>query len=44
MKTPDTHRAGLITAVLAGLVLTPLVLPWRHIAHHCFREPAERFR
>ncbi len=45
-------RAGAITpavqataeACLMGLVLTPLVLPWRYIAHHYFRKPAERFR
>jgi hypothetical protein len=27
-----------------GVVLTPLVLPWRYIAHHYFRKSAERFR
>ncbi|MDT9002444.1 hypothetical protein RQP53_24395 [Paucibacter sp. APW11] len=45
-------RAGAITpavqgtaeACLMGVVLTPLVLPWRYIAHHYFRKPAERFR
>jgi len=31
-------------ACLMGVVLTPLVLPWRYIAHHYFRKPAERFR
>ena len=33
-----------VVACLAGVVLTPLVLPWRYIAHHYFRKPAERFR
>ena len=45
-------RAGAVTpavqgtaeACLAGVVLTPLVLPWRYIAHHYVRKPAERFR
>ncbi|MBC7375848.1 MAG: hypothetical protein H7346_00225 [Burkholderiaceae bacterium] len=31
-------------ACLMGVVLTPLVLPWRYIAHRYFRKPAERFR
>lgn len=35
---------GTAVACLAGLVLTPLVLPWRHIAQHYFRKPAERWR
>ena len=35
---------GTAAACLMGLVLTPLVLPWRYIAHHYFRKPAERFR
>ncbi len=35
---------GTAEACLMGLVLTPLVLPWRHIRHHYFRKPAERFR
>ncbi|OYU25453.1 MAG: hypothetical protein CFE41_21265 [Burkholderiales bacterium PBB2] len=45
-------RAGALTpgvessfyACLMGVVLTPLVLPWRYIAHHYFRKSAERFR
>jgi len=35
---------GTAVACLAGIVLTPLVLPWRHIASHYFRKPAERWR
>jgi len=31
-------------ACFMGVVLTPLVLPWRFIAHHYFRQPAERWR
>ncbi|MCV2358485.1 hypothetical protein LNV08_05800 [Paucibacter sp. TC2R-5] len=31
-------------ACLAGVVLTPLVLPWRYIVHHYFRKPAQRWR
>ena len=31
-------------ACLMGVVLTPLVLPWRYIVHHYFRQPAERWR
>ena len=36
--------AANFVACLMGVVLTPLVLPWRYIAHHYFRKPAERFR
>lgn len=35
---------GTAMACLMGIVLTPLVLPWRHLAHHYFSKPAERFR
>lgn len=35
---------GTAVACWAGLVLTPLVLPWRYIVHHYVRKPAERFR
>jgi len=35
---------GTVEACVMGLILTPLVLPWRYIAHHYFRKPAERFR
>lgn len=35
---------GTAEACLMGIVLTPLVLPWRHIAQHYFRKPAERWR
>lgn len=35
---------GTAEACLMGLVLTPLVLPWRYIVQHYFRKPAERFR
>ena len=31
-------------ACLAGIVITPLVLPWRYIAHHYFRKPGQRWR
>jgi len=31
-------------ACLMGVVLTPLVLPWRYIVQHYFRKPAERWR
>lgn len=40
--TPAVQETAL--ACLMGMVLTPLVLPWRYIAHHYFRKPAERFR
>jgi hypothetical protein len=36
--------AGNFFACLMGVVLTPLVLPWRHIVHQYCRKPAERFR
>jgi hypothetical protein len=35
---------GSFYACLAGVVLTPLVLPWRYIAHHYFRKPAQPLR
>ncbi len=31
-------------ACLAGVVITPLVLPWRYIAHHYFSKPGQRWR
>jgi hypothetical protein len=31
-------------ACLAGIVITPLVLPWRYIAHHYFSKPGQRWR
>ena len=31
-------------ACLAGVVITPLVLPWRYIVHHYFRQPGQRWR
>lgn len=45
-------RAGAITPSVAetafactmGVVLTPLVLPWRYIVHHYFRKPGQRWR
>lgn len=40
--TPAVQETAL--ACLMGMVLTPLVLPWRYMAHHYFRKPAERFR
>ena len=40
--TPAVQETAV--ACLMGIVLTPLVLPWRYIAHHYFRKPAERFR
>jgi hypothetical protein len=40
--TPDAQESAY--ACLAGIVLTPLVLPWRHIAHHYFAKPAQRWR
>lgn len=43
----DAATAGVtanFSACLMGLVLTPLVLPWRYIAHHYFRKPAQRWR
>ncbi|WP_147328138.1 MULTISPECIES: hypothetical protein [unclassified Duganella] len=35
---------GTAFACLVAIVLTPLVLPWRHIAHHYFAKPAQRWR
>jgi len=40
--TPNVQESAF--ACLMGLVLTPLVLPWRYIAHHYFRKPAQRWR
>jgi hypothetical protein len=40
--TPNVE--GSFYACLAGVVLTPLVLPWRYIAHHYGRKSAERWR
>jgi len=45
-------RAGALTpgveesawACLSGVVLTPLVLPWRHLWQHYIRQSAERWR
>lgn len=31
-------------ACLAGIVITPLILPWRYIAHHYFGKPGQRWR
>jgi hypothetical protein len=31
-------------ACLAGVVITPLVLPWRYIAQHYFSKPGQRWR
>ncbi|MBY0238271.1 MAG: hypothetical protein K2X55_03045 [Burkholderiaceae bacterium] len=31
-------------ACLAGVVITPLVLPWRYIAHHYVSKPGQRWR
>jgi hypothetical protein len=35
---------GSIEACLAGVVLTPLVLPWRYIGHHYFSKAGQRWR
>jgi hypothetical protein len=35
---------GTAIACLAGIVLTPLVLPWRYIAHHYIVKPGTRWR
>jgi len=40
--TPAVQETAV--ACLMGIVLTPLVLPWRHIAQNYFRKPAERWR
>lgn len=40
--TPGVQES--IVACLAGVVLTPLVLPWRYIAHHYFSKPGQRWR
>lgn len=40
--TPNVQESAV--ACLMGVVLTPLVLPWRHIAQHYFRKTAERWR
>lgn len=40
--TPGVEES--IYACLMGLVLTPLVLPWRYIARHYVRQPAQRWR
>ncbi|ALT76712.1 hypothetical protein [Paucibacter sp. KCTC 42545] len=40
--TPNVQETAF--ACLMGIVLTPLVLPWRYIAHHYFSKPAQRWR
>jgi hypothetical protein len=40
--TPAVQES--IVACGAGVVLTPLVLPWRYIAQHYFRQPGARWR
>ena len=40
--TPAVEATAL--ACLMGVVLTPLVLPWRYIGYHYFAKPAERWR
>jgi hypothetical protein len=40
--TPGVEES--LFACLMGVVLTPLVLPWRYIAHHYFRKPGQRWR
>jgi hypothetical protein len=40
--TPGVEES--LFACLMGVVLTPLALPWRYIAHHYFRKPGQRWR
>jgi hypothetical protein len=40
--TPGVQES--IFACLMGVVLTPLVLPWRYIAHHYVSKPRSRWR
>lgn len=40
--TPNAEETAF--ACLLGVVLTPLVLPWRYIVHHYFRKPGQRWR
>jgi len=35
---------GTFYACLAGLILTPLVLPWRYLAHHYVAKAGQRWR
>ncbi len=37
-------RGRVFYACLAGVLLTPLVLPWRYIARHYFNKPGDRWR
>ncbi|PWF48971.1 hypothetical protein [Massilia glaciei] len=40
--TPGVEET--VFACLMGVVLTPLVLPWRYIAYHYFKKTAQRWR
>jgi hypothetical protein len=40
--TPAAHETAV--ACLAGVVLTPLVLPWRHVWQRYLSQPAESWR
>lgn len=42
VMTPTVEETAF--ACLMGVVLTPLVLPWRYIAHHDFSKPGQRWR
>jgi hypothetical protein len=40
--TPNVEETAF--ACLVGVVLTPMVLPWRYIVHHYFSKPGSRWR
>lgn len=40
--TPNAEETAF--ACLAGVALTPLVLPWRYVAHHYVTKPGQRWR
>lgn len=40
----DDYAAGVAFACLMGVVLTPLVIPWRYVIRHYLLEKASRWR
>jgi hypothetical protein len=39
----DDYVAAVVSACMAGVVLTPLVLPWRYIFNNFFDDVSERY-
>lgn len=44
VQAPTPAAEGTALASLLGVVLTPLVLPWRHVGQRSVRQAAEPWR